>query len=127
VHVAVFDDLEADPQRFLDGITDFLGIDRLPLAEKDRAAKLPAAKARSVLLASAARRSADWVREHDGAVLVGKVKRSPLVQRTLYRPIDRRAVRPAPDDVLTIRHALSDEVDALDRTFGLRLRESWGW
>ncbi len=127
VHVALFDDLVADPQRFIDGVTDFLQIAPLPLTEKDREARLPAAKARSVLLASAARRSADWVREHDGALLVGKVKRSQLVQRTLYRPLDRQAVRPAPDDVLTVRSALASEVDALDRTFGLRLRESWGW
>jgi hypothetical protein len=127
VHVALFDDLVRDPQSFLDGITSFLEIERLPLAEKDRAARLPAAKARSVRLASAARRSADWVREHDGAQLVGRVKRSQLVQRTLYRPLDRQAVRPASDDVLTVRRALGPEVDALDRTFGFRLRESWGW
>ena len=81
-------------------MTDFLGIDALPLATKDLAARLPAARARSVRLASVARRSADWVREHDGARLVGRVKRSPLVQRALYRPIDREAVRPDPDDVV---------------------------
>jgi hypothetical protein len=127
VHVALFDDLVRDPQAFLDGITSFLEIDPMPLSEKDREARLPAAKARSVRLASAARRSADWVREHDGARLVGKVKRSQLVQRTLYRPLDRQAVRPAADDVLAVRRALSDEVDTLDRIFGFRLRESWGW
>jgi Sulfotransferase domain len=127
VHVAIFDDLVADPQSFMDGITGFLEIEPMSLAEKDLAARLPAAEARSVRLASVARRSADWVREHDGALLVGKVKRSQLVQRTLYRPLDRQAVRPAPDDVLAVRRALSAEVDALDGTFGLRLRESWGW
>jgi hypothetical protein len=127
IHVALFDDLVDDPQRFLDGITEFLEIDPLPLAEKDLAARLPAAKARSVRLASMARRSADWVREHDGATLVGKVKRSPLVQRALYRPLDRDAVRPTDDDVLAVRRALSAEVDALDGTFGFQLRESWGW
>ena len=67
------------------------------------------------------------MREHDGARLVGAVKRSPLVQRALYRPIDRQAVRPAPDDVITVRTALAPEIDALERSFGLRLRESWGW
>ncbi|WP_028639247.1 sulfotransferase family protein [Nocardioides sp. URHA0032] len=127
VHVALFDDLVADPQRFLDGVTEFLGIDRLPLAEDDLAARLPAARARSVRLASAARRSADWVREHDGAVLVGRVKRSALVQRTLYRPIDRGTVRPDEADVLAVRTALSPEVEALERSFALPLRESWGW
>ena len=127
VHVALFDDLTVDPQAFLDGVTGFLGIDPLPLAPEDRAAKLPAARARSVRLASAARRGADWVREHDGARLVGAVKRSPLVQRALYQPIDRHTVRPSPDDVVTVRTALASEVDALERGFGFRLRESWGW
>lgn len=127
VHVALFDELAVDPQAFLDGVTDFLDIDRLPLAASDLAARLPVARARSVRLASAARRSADWVREHDGAQLVGRVKRSPAIQRVLYRTIDRQAVRPLPADVATVRSALAPEIDAVDRTFGLQLRESWGW
>jgi hypothetical protein len=127
VHVALFDDLAVDPQGFLDGVTDFLGIDPLPLSPKDLAARLPAARARSVRLASAARRSADWIREHDGARLVGRVKRSPLVQRALYQPIDRQAVRPGPDDVTAVRKELAPEIDALEGTLGLQLRECWGW
>jgi hypothetical protein len=127
VHVALFDDLTVDPQGFLDAVTDFLGIDPLPLSPKDLAARLPAARARSVRLASAARRSADWIREHDGARLVGRVKRSPLVQRALYQPIDRQAVRPRPDDVTAVRKELAPEIDALEGTLGLQLRECWGW
>jgi hypothetical protein len=127
VHVALFDDLTRDPQLFLDGVTRFLGIDDLPLATEDLEARLPASSARSVLVASAVRRTADWVRERDGARLVGRVKRSTLVQRLLYRPIDRQAVRPDPGDVVTVRDALAGEVAALEHTFGLRLRESWGW
>ena len=127
VHVALFDDLGRDPQAFLDAVTRFLGVDDLPLAPQDLAARLPAARARSVLVASAVRRSADWVRERDGARLVGRIKRSPVVQRALYRPIDRQAVRPDPGDVVTVRKALDGEVVALERMFGLQLRESWGW
>ena len=127
VHVAMFDDLTRDPQSFLDGVTRFLGIDDLPLATEDLAARLPAARARSVLVASAVRHSADWIRERDGARLVGRVKRSTLVQRALYQPIDRGAVRPDPGDVVAVRDALAGEVSALERTFGLPLRESWGW
>ena len=127
VHVALFDDLTSDPQAFIDSVTGFLGIDRLPLSSKDLEARLPAARARSVRIASIARRSADWVREHDGATLVGTVKRSPLVQRLLYRPIDREAVRPDPADVITVRNALAPEIEALERTLGLRLGEAWGW
>lgn len=127
VHVALFDDLEADPQGFLDGVTGFLGIGRQALAPEELEARLPAASARSVRIAATVRRGADWVREHDGARLVGAVKRSPLVHRVLYRPIDRAAVRPDTSDVLTVRRELASEVEALESTFGLRLRESWGW
>jgi hypothetical protein len=127
VHVALFDDLAVDPQGFLDAVTDFLEIDRLALTAADLEPRLPAARARSMRLASAARRSADWVREHDGAVLVGRVKRSALVQRALYEPLDRRAVRPCNADVLTVRSALAPEVDALERSLGVPLRQSWGW
>ena len=37
VHVALFDDLVADPQGYLDAVTDFLGVDPLPLSEEERA------------------------------------------------------------------------------------------
>jgi hypothetical protein len=127
VHVALFDHLERDPQGFLDDVTDTLGIARLRLADKDLAARLPAARARSVRLAATVRHGADWVREHDGARLVGMVKRSRIVHRALYQPIDRAAVRPDQDDVLTVRQALAAEVEALEDTLGFSLRESWGW
>jgi hypothetical protein len=127
VHVAMFDDLAADPQGYLDAVTDFLGIDRLPLAEEDLVARLPAARARSVRVASVVRHGADWVREHDGARVVGRVKRSRLVQRALYQPIDRETTRPGHDDVAAVRQALAPEVARLENTFELPLRQRWGW
>lgn len=127
VHVAVFDDLVADPQGFLDAVTDFLGVDPLPLSDKEREATLPAAQARSVRVAHAVRRSADWLREHDGARLVGRVKRSPFVHRALYRPIDRASLRPTAAEVAVVREELAGEVDRLEDLFGLGLRAAWGW
>jgi hypothetical protein len=127
IHVALFDDLVADPQSYLDSVTDFLGVDPMPLDEQERAARLPAAAARSVAVAAAVRRGAAWAREHDAARLVGRVKRSSLVHRTLYRPIDRSATRPDPAEVATVRAALGPEVVALERTTGLPLRSVWGW
>jgi hypothetical protein len=127
IHIALFDDLLADPQAFLDGVTDFLGVARLPLAEKDREARLPAAAARAPRLAHTVRLAADWVREHDGARLVGAVKRSRLVHRALYRPIDKSQYRPEDADVRMIREALADEIDALEKKFDLPVRERWGW
>lgn len=127
IHVSVFDDLQSDPQAYLDGVTDFLGVDRQVLAAQDREAKLAAGKARFVPLARLARRGADWVRDHDGARLIGAVKRSRLVQKSLYRPLgdDRPVIDPA--DAAWVRDQLNDELAAVERDFGLRLRERWGW
>ncbi|HRI98010.1 MAG TPA: hypothetical protein PLZ93_20480, partial [Nocardioides sp.] len=61
------------------------------------------------------------------ARIVGRVKRSPLVHKALYRPIDREAVRPATEDVATVRAALAAEIESLELSLGLRLREAWGW
>ena len=127
IHVSVFDDLQADPQAYLNDVTDFLGIGRQVLAPEDLEAKLAAGQARFVPLARLARRGADWVREHDGARLIGLVKRSSLVQKMLYRPLgdDRPVMDPA--DAEWVRDQLSDEIDAVEREFGLSLRQRWGW
>lgn len=127
IHIAVFDDLVADPQAFLDATTDFLGVARMPLTEEDLAAKLPAAKARSLMVANAARRTADWVREHDGARLVGAVKRSRLAHRLLYQPIDKSTVRPDQASVDYIREQLDDEVTRIETDYGVAVKERWGW
>ncbi len=126
-HIAVFDDLATDPQSFLDATTDFLAVGRMPLAAEDLEARLPAAGARSVRVANVARRAADWVREHDGARVVGAVKRSALVHRTLYRPIDKSEMRPDQAAVDYVREQLDDEVTRLERVYDVRVRERWGW
>jgi hypothetical protein len=127
IHVAVFEDLREDPQRFLDATTDFLGVARLPLSDEDQQPRLSAAAARAPWAAHAARLAADWVREHDGARLVGAVKRSSLVHQILYKPLDKSTLRPAAADVAFIREALAGEVDSLEREFGLPVRSRWGW
>lgn len=130
LHVSVFDDLVADPQRFVDDVLRFLQVAPMPLPDDLLQARLPAGRARSVLLARTARRAADLVRERDGgggANLIGRVKRSPLVQKVLYRPLagDRPAM--TPDERALVHEALGGEVAELDRLFGLDLARRWGW
>lgn len=127
IHIAVFDDLAADPQAFLDATTDFLGIDRQPLDEEERKARLAAGQARSLWVANTVRRTADLVREHDGARVVGRVKRSPWVQRLLYRPLDTSTIRPDEQSVDHIRAALDDEITGLETRYHLDVRTRWGW
>jgi len=127
LYIAVFDDLQADPQAFLDSVTGWLGISRLPLSPEQLEAQLPASKARWLPLAVAAKRGANWVRRHDGADLVGSLKRSPLVQRALYRPLGTDRPQMAPEDVAFMHEHLDTEMAALDREFGLDLRRRWDW
>ncbi len=127
IKVALFDDLQADPQAFLDDTTDWLGIDRLELSPEQLEAQLPASAARFRPLAIAAARGAEWVRRHDGATVVGHVKRSPVVQKMLYRPLgdDRPVMTDA--DLQFVRTELADEMDAVESWFGVSLRDRWNW
>ena len=130
LHVSVFDDLVDDPQRFVDGVLAFLQIAPMVLPDDLLEARLPAGRARSVLLARAARAAADLVRERDGgggANLIGRVKRSPVVQRVLYRPLAEDKPEMTPDERAQVHAALGPEVAELDRVFGLGLAARWGW
>jgi hypothetical protein len=126
LHLALFDDLQQDPQAFLDATTTWLGITRLELGQELLAARLPASQARSTTVARLVRGAAEWTREHDGAAVVGRVKRSRWVQRALYRPVGEGAQRVDPDDVAYVWDRLGAEIDTVDALFGLDLRRRWG-
>ena len=127
LYVAVFDDLRADPQAFLDGVTTWLQIDRLILTPELLSTRQPASDARWQPLATFAKRAAIVVRRHNGAGVVGRVKRSALVQRVLYEPLgDHRPVMP-PADAAFVREQLEDEVAGVERLFGIPLRQLWNW
>lgn len=127
IHVAVFDDLGADPQRFLDDVTGFLGISRLELTPELAAVRLAAGRARIVPVARAVRLGADLVRKFDGANVVAKVKRSTLVQRVLYSPLGDDKPTVSPTDEAYVREALGEDLAMLDADLGLNLRQKWGW
>jgi len=126
IYVGLFDDLQDDPQAFVDGVVGWLGLAPITLDEKVLAPRLPASKARFVPAAWMARRSAELARRWNGAALVGHVKRSPLVQRALYRPLeDRPSLSDADAEIL--RERLRPEMSALETEFGVPVKERWNW
>ena len=126
LHVTVFDDLQADPQRFVDATLAFLQVEPMVLSEELLRARLPASRARSARLARVARAAADWTREHNGAAVVGRVKRAPVVQRLLYQPLrERPQVHDA--DRARIRAELDKDLARVEDRFGVELRRRWGW
>lgn len=127
LHIAMFDDLTADPQRFIDDVLRFLGVAPMTLSAQLQEARLPASKARSVTMARLVRRGADLVRLADGADLVGRVKRSPLTHRLLYQPFgDDKPVLDAADRA-HLRTLLAPDVALLEELSGLDVRTRWGW
>jgi len=127
LHIAVFDDLQTNPQAFLDDVTDWLEVGRHVVGPQQLEARLPASSARWLPLAAAAGHAANWVRHHDGANLVGRVKRSKLVQRVLYQPLGDNGPTMSPDDVSYVRERLDQEIAEVEEEFGLVLRKRWGW
>ena len=125
--VSVFDDLERDPQGFLDATTDWLGLSRLPLTPEQLGAKLPASKARFGPVAKAAQRGAQWLRARDQARLVGLVKRSALVDSVLYRPLGSDRPELDAEDAALVKELLGDEVQRAEELSGLPLRRIWNW
>jgi hypothetical protein len=127
LHVALFDDLRADPQAFLDSVTDWLGISRQVLDPELRNARLPASEARWPALAAVTKSTADWVRRHNGAELIGHLKHRALPQRLLYRPLgDDRPVM-SPEDAAFVREQLESEIVGVEDQFGVQLRKRWDW
>ena len=124
--VAVFDDLGRPAG--LPGRDDRLARHRSSAADAEQTeARLPASKARFLPLAKASQRGAEWVRQHDGARVVGAVKRSRVVQRALYRPLGADRPTISPDDQAYVRDLLEPEVVRVEKTFDIALRQRWGW
>jgi hypothetical protein len=127
LHIAVFDDLQADPQAFLDALTAWLGIEPIALDPSLREPRLPAGRARSVILSRIVSWGAHVLRERDGGSFVGRVKRVPLVQRSLYKPLADDRPRMTHKERAAVRAALADEVRMLDEEYHLDLARRWGW
>lgn len=127
LHIAVFDDLQADPQDFLDEVTAWLDIERAPLDTSLREPMLPAGRARSVAVSRIVSWGAHQLRERDGGKLVGRVKRVELVQRALYKPLADNRPRMTQQERAFVQAALADEVRMLDQVYDLGLARRWGW
>ena len=128
IHVAVFDDLAAYPQQFIDDVCKFLDISPLPLAEEMKGKTLAAAKPRSRFVAGIARNIGWQVRNLGLPGIVNYIKSSSLLNRTLYTSYndsDRPQITPATLNYL--RSIFYPEIKKLDNRLGLNLCERWGY
>jgi len=130
IYVGLFDDLSKDPQAFIDPLLAWLGVKPMTLDEELIKARLPASGARSTRLARAVRDSADWARRRNAAGVVGRIKRSPLVHKALYKPLGGSS-GPKPtlsvEDAQFVRDELESEIAELELLLGMDLRKRWNW
>jgi len=130
IYVGLFDDLSKDPQAFIDPLLTWLDVKPMRLDEELVKARLPASSARSTRLARTVRDTADWARRRNAAGFVGRIKRSPLVHKALYKPLGGSS-GPKPtmsvEDAQFVRDELESEIAELELLLGMDLRGRWNW
>ncbi|MQA87084.1 MAG: hypothetical protein GEV03_21260 [Streptosporangiales bacterium] len=127
IYLGVFDDLQKDPQRYLDGVTTWLSLDPIGLPPEILKPQLPASQARSRRLGRFVSRTARKARNRGLTLAVTRVKDSAVVQRTLYRPLAEDRPQLTAQDAERIRAELDPEIRRLEELFGVDLRQRWGW
>lgn len=128
LHVGVFDDLAADPERFARDLFAFLGVEPLPLSEEQRRKMMPAGEPRSRLLRRAAKRVSHALRSLGLQRLRGRLKTSRRVRTLLYRPYAREErPRMRPETRKWLREVYRDDVARLDKLLDGRFRQRWGY
>lgn len=128
LHVAIYDDLRADPQRFVDSICDFLGVERLQLSADMKKVALPAAKPRSKYWAGLARSIGWQVRRMGLPEVTAKIKESSLLNWVLYKAYDRNdkpSISASARE--SLRKAFLSDVQGVDQMFGTDLGRRWGY
>ncbi len=127
IHCAVFDDLVEDPAAFIQSLLQWLDLDPMELDDALLAARLPASKARSVALANVVKRGANWARQQHATTLIGRVKRSPLIQKALYTPLNGDHPPLLDEDAAYVRENLWSEIAETEKLYDLDLLNRWGW
>lgn len=128
IHVAIFDDFAADPQRFFDSVCDFLRVEHATLPKDLKLKVLPAAKPRLRHVAKFARSMGWKVRQMGLPEVVGKIRESPLLNRVLYSPYGPSEKPEMPLSARKyLRQIFSSEVRRLDALLGARLYDRWGY
>jgi hypothetical protein len=128
IHVAVFDELSADPNAYAKKIFAFLGIEELDLAPAQREKMMPAGTPRSRLVAGLAKKASHTARALGLRGLRGRIKRSRTVRNALYRQFKSdEKPRMLLETRARLRERFDEEVTHLDDLLRTSLRGTWGY
>lgn len=92
--VLPLEQLSSDPQRYIDRLCSFLGSDRVVVSDQDRTPVLPRRTNRHRGLSQLAKASAVTLRRLGALRLLGRLKRSALLDRLLFRPTGQAPAAP---------------------------------
>ena len=128
IHIACFDELKSDPERFAARLFEFVGVDALQIPEKLRRKVLPAGTPRVRPVASAAKRISKLAKQLGLGALRGRLKTSPTIRNLLYRPFSDDA-RPtmAPATEARLREIMADEIRRLDASAQTDFCRLWNY
>lgn len=127
IFVAIFDDLVADPNAFAARVFEFLKVMRKNLTPEERSRALPAARARSLVVARLVKRSAQIARRLGLSKTVGRVKANGLVHALLFKSYGKQRPTPPASSADMLRATFAPDIRELDRMLGLALAQRWGY
>ena len=124
IQVLFFDDLRKDPTAFLRQVYRYLEVDVDFIPTRLSEKVLTAREARSWRLARIAYRAAGLLRSFGHANLVGRIKRLPIFEFSLYRRLPNKPEVP-PEVRERLGALFSTDYEALARLIGRDLPGSW--
>ena len=128
VHVAIFEELAANPDLFAGKIFRFLGVEEQTLTQAQRKKMMPAGKPRSQSAAQMAKQASQLAKRLGLRRLRGKVKTSRTVRNILYAPYtDENKPRMRPETQTRLRQSFQPEVAKLDSLLSTNLRQTWNY
>ena len=128
LHVAVFDELAADPDAFARKVFEFLEVEPIALSIRQRERMQPAGEPRWRIVSQLAKRASHTAKVVGLRGLRGRVKTSRRVRTLLYRPYTperKPAMQAATRE--RMRQYFGPEVERLDGLLGTGLCGLWGY
>ncbi len=124
-HIAIFDNLAANPQAFAKDIFDFLGVEALPLPGKLEGKVLPAGVPRSTALAGGAKVLSTLAHRAGLNWLRGTVKTSRTIRNILYRPYGEDRPKMSAETEARLRELFREELELADKMAGTDFVARW--
>ncbi len=120
-----FNEIKKDPDNVSEKIYRFLDVDPTFRAPSAKEVVLPASFARNRTLAFVSKKMAETVRNMGFPNLVGQIKRSPLINRLLYKEYSRENYpRLSPEDRMKMYRIFEDDMVSLEKFLNVHF-DSW--